>query len=193
LPAGQSVPLRLVQTDGDTLLDHTEVAATISRPDGAFSFVGVPSGRYAIRVERVPRPAQRITQVGAATRSELAPGASDEPTLWATVPVTVSGGDEREVSVGLSTGVRARGRLVFSGVAPKPTAAQLSLLEIAIDKASGQHPLIFNTDRVRPTADTFQTAELVPGKYLIRASAPPGWTLKSATAGDTDVAAPGGG
>jgi protocatechuate 3,4-dioxygenase beta subunit len=92
------------------------------------------------------------------------------------------------VSVPLNTGVRATGRLVFSGVAARPTAAQLSVLDITIESAEGRHPAVFNADRVRPTGDTFQTAELVPGKYLINAAAPAGWTMKSAMAGGHDIA-----
>lgn len=183
-----SVALRLVQTDSDSMFDPTEVAATLSGADGAFSFIGVPTGQYVIKVVRVPRLPDVMTQVGQTTRIEQAAGVSAEPTLWASVPVSVSGGDVTGVGVALQTGARATGRLVFDGARAKPTAAQLSGGEVTIEAATGERPLIYRSDRVRLGGETFQTAELTPGRYLIRATVPAGWTMKSVVADGRDVA-----
>ncbi len=188
LPASGAVALRLVQSDSETVLDETEVAATLSSADGAFTFVGVPAGRYLIKVLRVPRLAQVTTQVGSTLRMEQAQGVSMESTFWATVPVTVGGSDVSGIGVALSTGTRTTGRVVFDGVRPKPTANQIASVEITIELASGEKPLVYKSDSVRLAGETFQTPEIVPGKYLIRANAPSGWSLKSVTAGGQDVA-----
>jgi hypothetical protein len=187
LPAGSALTLRLVQADSETVLEETEVAATISSANGSFAFLGVPAGNYMIKVLRVPLLPQVTTQMGSAVRSEQAQGVSMDPTLWATQPVAVGSGDVNGLVVALSTGVRANGRLVFDGTRARPTAAQLASVEITIAAAGGERPLIFRSDRVRLAGETFQTPGLAPGKYVIRSNAPPGWTMKSVTAGAQDV------
>ncbi len=159
LPASGAVSLRLVLPDSETLLDETTVAATVSSADGAFAFVGVPAGNFLIKVLRVPMLPPVTTQMGSAVRSEQAQGVSMEPTLWATSPVTVGGSDVTGLAVALSTGVRTSGRVVFDGVRPKPTAAQLASIEITIEAAGGEKPLIFRSDRVRLAGEAFQTPE----------------------------------
>jgi hypothetical protein len=188
LPASGAVSLRLVRPDSETLLDETEVAATVSSVDGAFTFLGVPVGEYLIKVLRVPQLPRLTTQIGSTVRSEQAQGVSTEPTLWAAVPVSVAGNDITGLTVALNTGVRASGRVVFDGARPKPTAAQLASIEVTIEAAGGEKPIIFRSDRVRLAGETFQTPELAPGKYLIRSNAPAGWVMKSATAGSRDIA-----
>lgn len=187
LPANKVVPLRLVQPDSETVLDETEVAATLSSRDGAFTFVGVPAGDYMIKVLRVPQLPSVTTEIGSTTRIEQAQGVSLDPTLWASVPITVAGTDVSGVGVPLRTGVRTSGQLVFDGTRPKPTAAQLASIEITIEAAGGEKPLFYRSDRVRLGGETFQTPELVPGKYLIRSNGPTGWVMKSAIAGNRDV------
>ncbi len=187
LPAGTAVAMRLVHSDSETVLDETEVAATISASDGSFAFLGVPAGSYAIKVLRVPLLPPQTTQVGSGVRSEQAQGVSMDPTLWAVKPIAVGGSDVSGLVVALSTGVRATGRVLFDGTRPKPTAAQLASMEITIAAAGGEPPLIFRSDRVRLARETFQTPELAPGNYVIRSNAPAGWTMKSVTAGTQDV------
>jgi uncharacterized protein (DUF2141 family) len=177
--------LRLGQND-DSVLHDTEVATTISGPNGAFTFLGVPPGQYTVRVLRVGRPPQMTTTVGSVIRSEQGIGSSPDPTLWANVPVSVGDADVTDVGVTLNTGVRTSGRIVFAGTA-KPTTAQLASLEIAFELADGRRPSRFGDDRLRPAGETFVTPELAPGKYLIRTSSLPSWRMKSAVAGERDI------
>src|SRR6185436_16229733 len=97
---------------------------------GAFSFVGVPPGQYAIRVLKVPAPTplppprtDALVAIGPAGGSFLmdsSPGApapppppplSPDPTLWASQLITVGETDLAGVDVRLHTGVRVTGRI----------------------------------------------------------------------------------
>lgn len=179
--------LRLVQSDGDTLLQETQVATTVSDASGAFTFLGVPPGRYIVRVMSMPRLPQVMTQVGAVMRMEQGAGSSSEPTLWADVPVSVANVDTTGVAVSLSTGVRASGHVVFDATSTKPDPAQLAGSVITFELADGRPPLRYGDDRTRLTGDTFTTPELPPGKYLVRMDPRGPWTMKSAMAGPRDI------
>jgi carboxypeptidase family protein len=183
---GEGLVMRLAQDDSAVLHD-TDVAATVSGPNGVFTFLGVSPGRYIARVMRVGQLPRMTTQVGSIVRTEQAIGSSPDPTLWATMPVIVGDGDVSGVEVRLSTGVRATGRLVFDGKSATPTAAQLASFEIAIEFADGRRPSRYGDDRMRPAGDTFVTPELAPGKYLIRTGRVGSWKMKSAVSGNRDI------
>lgn len=178
--------LRLGQND-DSVLHETEVATTISGPNGAFTFLGVPPGQYIVRVMRVGRLPRMTTAVGSVMRTEQAIGSSPDPTLWASVPVSVGDADVTDLGVALNTGARTNGRIVFAGTGAKPTTAQLASIEITFELADGRRPSGYGDDRLRPGGETFVTPELAPGKYLIRTSSLPSWRMKSAIAGEREI------
>ena len=110
-PGGPAAGLsmRIVRADGDTVLQETEVAATVSDTNGDFTFVGVPTGQYTVRVMQMAQLPSVGTQVGVMTCREQGVGASAEPTLWANLSMSVGEADVGGLSVTLRTGVRITG------------------------------------------------------------------------------------
>jgi hypothetical protein len=122
------------------------------------------------------------------------PPAPTERLLHADAPVTVTDRSVRGVALDLQPGVRVAGRSEFEGTAKRPTAAEWRAVYVALDPAGGQMfkaaggyeqglGAMFSDDGriVLPSA--------WPGRYVVRLeSPPPGWTVKSVTAGGRDVA-----
>ena len=182
--------------------DSYETATTITDAAGAFTFLGVPPGRYRLRTLRAPeRPrtqslgAATIIQTGSTTISSGIGGGPplpipDEPTWWASMPVTVGGSDVTGLAVTLRSGARIRGRVQFDGTAKPPADDQLERISVSIESADGRTssgPIHTRTARV--DADGRLTSyQLPPGAYILRAGAPPsGWTFASATLDGRDV------
>jgi hypothetical protein len=83
-------------------------------------------------------------------------------------------------------GVPWRGRVVFEGAAPVPD--DLTQISFALAAAEGTPFELASGIRGRAEADrTFATLGVPAGKFLLRASAPPPWRLRSAIAGGRDL------
>jgi Carboxypeptidase regulatory-like domain len=177
-------------------------ATTVTDATGAFTFLGVPPGVYTIRALKVPpRPLTPSTmttviQTGTSTifsggGPSAPPPIPNDPTWWATVPVSVGQNDVADVAVALHSGARISGRLEFEGTAEKPAADRLPLVNVQIDRADGRTTSSnqFTLGRgVVDVAAQFKTYQLPPGRYVVRATgAVPGWTFKSATLGGRDI------
>ena len=182
-----------------------ETATTVSDDGGAFTFLGVPPGRYVIRATRVPkRPVTvsnftSVIQVGGSTIMSgggLAPTPPipDEPTYWALTPVTVGASDVSGIAVALRPGGRVTGRVEFVGTTPKPAGPRLEQISVSLESADGRTAGTFfgltPVMRGRIDADgSFKTYQLPGGRYVIRAQTPPaGWTFKSAMFDGRDLA-----
>ncbi len=179
-----------------------ESAATITDGAGRFTFLGVTPGEYTLRVLQAPaRPvttssnASITVQVGNSTITSVVAGPPPPipnlPTFSASMPIAVA---EREISglvVSLHEGARLGGRVDFVGAAARPTAEQLQRIFVNIDAADGR--------TVGPAAVTqlwqaqvdangqLMSYELPPGKYVLRATAPPGWKFTGATLDGKDA------
>ena len=187
------------------------VAEAVSDADGAFTFLGVPTGAYVIRVQKNPlQPEQRpgagmttVIQTGnggtimTSSGGGPPPPVTSDPTLWAQVPVSVTGPDVTGLNVTLRAGVRLSGRVQFIGSSPQPTAAQLAQMSINVQAAGGrtQAALTINGGAFNSTRGSvdatgeFKTYQFPPGRFVIRATVPsPGWTLASAMFRGRDVA-----
>jgi hypothetical protein len=117
------------------------------------------------------------------------PPISNEPTLWASMPVSVGEGDLTGLSVVLRQGLRVSGRVEFDGSAERPAADQLSRILILIEPVEGTMDRIATQPGRVLASGQFNTSGVAAGKYFVRvAGAPSGWTLKGAMLGDRDLA-----
>jgi uncharacterized protein (DUF2141 family) len=177
-----------------------EAATTITDSTGAFTMLGVPAGRYTVRVIDVPQPqtASTTTTVRLEGRSTSAlsmvqsrgtGGLSTDPTLWATVPITVSDDGVPDIEVALHPGARVSGRLVYDGKIDALTANQLQRLSLTLERADGRLPEVLSADVARFDASgRFTSVGLEPGAYVLRLSGNLGpWRLQSALVGGVDI------
>jgi len=125
-------------------------------------------------------PSENSSYLDAATglaTSPRAAGGGDEPSWWASVPVTVGDSHVRDVSVVLQRGARVSGRVDISGLTTtRLTGEQLERIVIRFERADGRAEL--SQAVARPDAQgRFRTPELSPGRYVVRvATAPTTWS-----------------
>lgn len=204
---GPVTSLALTLSAGIGVADTEAIAGAVTDGNGAFTFPAVPVGQYTLRV--VKQPAMPTTgrtttviQAGSGVAfTTMISGSSGpqplptEPTLWATLPVSVGRADVTNLAVVLQNGPRISGRVEFEGTAPKPLPERIAALPLSIEGdvprpaplsfatiASAQWPARFDA------SGTFRSASVPAGKYFVRVpTAPPGWTFKSATLNGRDV------
>jgi hypothetical protein len=177
-------------------------ASTVTDTTGAFTFLGVPSGVYTIRVLKMPlRPATpsaitSVIQTGTSTISSgggstAPPPIPSEPTWWANVAVSVEDSDVTDVAVTLRAGARVTGHLEFDGAAQKPAADRLAQAGVQVQRADGRTTFSNQFTLVRGVVDAtgaFNTYQFPPGRYVVRATGSwPGWTFKGAFLNGRDV------
>jgi hypothetical protein len=161
-----NIGLHLVSDQGSGRFNNDwtlEAASTVSDPAGRFAFLGVPAGQYLLEVLKVPSGA---------------PALSGERLLFAKVPVSVGTSEVRELVVALAEGGRLAGQVHFKGTKPRPPDQEMRGIAITLESAEGMLTSQFRS--ARPNADgAFETASYPPGRYILLASAPPGWSLDS--------------
>ncbi|HXT70903.1 MAG TPA: carboxypeptidase-like regulatory domain-containing protein [Vicinamibacterales bacterium] len=179
--AGMAVHL-LPAFASDSVLERTyEAGITVSTGDGSFAFAAVPPGDYVLKAWRLPQALVIGTDATAA-----------EPTLWASVPVTVTERGVADVAVTLKAGSVIRGRLVQEGTAAAaPPARYQTFLSVAFEPP---WVLAFGArlaTRVTPALE-FSTQGLPPGRYapvlpnqFLAPAA--GWYFESATQSGRDL------
>jgi len=91
--------------------------------------------------------------------------------------------DVRNLQLVLQPGARVKGFVQFEGSAAPP---DLTRVPLRIEPAGGRLdsaviPAMFTSDH------KFASQGLLPGRYLVRANAPAGWTFKSATYQGRDI------
>ncbi len=199
------VGMRLVPADAELMATELEASNTLSDSTGAFRFLNVTPGQYALKVVRQPTPA-RNTRDMTATMVEMGGGVVFStvtssspvdaplpagPTLWESMPIPVGRSDVTDVAVSLRTGTRLSGRVEFEGSARVPEAAALTRINILLESAGGQMTRAAGAlrGRVEPNGQ-FTTVGLPGGRYLLRVigGVAAAWTLKSAMHEGRDLA-----
>ena len=183
-----------------------ESALTLTDPGGAFTFLGVPSGTYTVKVLKMPRPALPAgasegsimvstgsggisfgTSVGSPITAPPLPALPTEPTLWGTAPLAVGTTNIAGVSITLRTGVRVTGRLEFEGTRQPPTPDQIQRMSVSLQPLDPRSGGVITPGRVS-TDLQFRTMEFPPGRYNVTAGgAGMDWTLKSAMFNGRDI------
>jgi hypothetical protein len=196
-----------------------EAASTATDASGSFTFLGVTPGEYILKGLRVPRAlstsSSSMTMIEVSGPNGMIMGMSSsngatapppplptEPSLWATMPVSVGERDLAGLSVALRPGARVGGRIVFEGTREPPSPDQVQRASIQINPVGGSTSIQFLLGPKRVETDgRFSSVGFPPGRYMVSASMPgvlggapgtapgsaPTWTLKSATRGGRDV------
>ncbi|MEZ5319487.1 MAG: carboxypeptidase-like regulatory domain-containing protein [Vicinamibacterales bacterium] len=141
-----------------------ETAVTVADARGAFTFHGVPAGRYVL--------------------TTAPPGR----TPWARTEIVVGESDVQDVTVQLRQGIRVHGRVEFAGTSrQRPTTALFPGASIA--RLGQLVPTGYATpDGVAPEADgAFTTPPYPPGRYLVLDQRLGPWMLRSAMLDGRDV------
>src|SRR5204863_7689302 len=116
--------------------------------------LGVPTGQYQVKVFGVPRPIQSngmpsnfttiefagpgggmmmgVSTSGPATSMPPPPPIPADPTLSATMPVSVGETDVKGLGVVVRAGPRLSGQLKFDGTREPPTPAQMQRANVSI-------------------------------------------------------------
>jgi hypothetical protein len=190
------LPVRLLTIDADGLPGPFDTALSVTDGLGRFTFMGVPPGRYLLRVERVPRGEVVNAPVGVPGSGFLPsnvrapqPVLPKETLLWGAQTIVVSDADVSGVSVALRSGARVRGRVEFTGARTKPPATIHGVIGLTLDRADGRPASHPGAGRGRVEADgQFATVGVPDGRYVLRVTGvPAGWFLQGALAGDRDI------
>lgn len=170
---------------------------TITDARGRYTFPAVPPGQYTLAAFR-GQPAWfegMAIMIGEEGGGVVMSKADDVPALPEPIPTRfgsagISVGDRTvEVSpIHLSEGVKASGRLTFSGAAKPPSPERLDKLYVVFEQADGhvrgmEYETVGKVDR----DGRFESVALPPGKYLLRTHDIEGWTLASALVGGRDA------
>lgn len=191
-PVGANVQVRLVPVGEQvSSMFGSDAANTMTLKDGSFTMLGVPPGQYTLEVVREPRPEMPAGMPVNPFADMMMPGGpAGGPTLSASVPLTIAGGDLTGLAVALREGLHVGGRLVFEGGDPNPPGAVANVMAVNLTPVDGGRQTVFSSGRQgTPDAEgLFKTQGHPPGRYLLQAGGRAGgWTMKSAISGGRDV------
>lgn len=197
-----NLPVRLIpqgSEDFGTTPVMPGTAGTLTDASGGFTFLGVTSGDYLLKIVQIPRPVapsappMTISVGSGMTISSFnqnleVPPSPAEPTMWATMPVGVGDADVSGVNVVLRAGLRVSGRVEFDGAAEKPAAEQLSRIPVLFEPVEGQMDRMATPPGRIDAKGQFTSYGLAGGRYYVRVNSPPtGWTFRGAFVGERDV------
>jgi len=167
------VRLFVTGTGGGRSDREIERAVTETDASGAFTFSGVPPGKYTLRVLVVPPPQGYGLPPGMGAgglQPAYVPPAID-PVLWTETPVSVGRSDVTGLAIVLRRGLHISGRVEFDSSSPAPTADARQRIAVTVfplehpDERRGQGGVV-NAD------GTFVLQGLGPGRYRVSCDAP---------------------
>ena len=169
-----------------------DVATAATRPDGTFTFLGVPPGQFFVRVVKPPRPQIPPELANNPVVQMALGGAGGLPqALFGEVPITVGGTDINDVAIVLTEGAKLTGRLVFDGASTPPQAQQLRSISIMLQATNGPNTGAGFGGPSQSAVDqdgAFKTPNYPAGKYLVNGgNAGQGWIVRSIIADGRDV------
>lgn len=181
--------VRLVPQEDDAHLFRDldfQQAATVTNEQGAFTFIGVPPGRYVLKVLFVPSVVPGAP--GSAARVGARGGGSPTPAVvdhirWAERMLTVAEADLERVEVPLRPALRVSGRVVFDSAVPPETVSQMtvSLVKERPDPIPPPAPQPVSSD------GTFTVRVYGPGSYSPVVSGLPRWQVQSILVGGVPI------
>ena len=149
------------------------------RPDGSFELTNVPPGDYVLDVQQRPQNIRGLQDINL---SQLE---------FASMPVSVSGGDIDNLTIVTTPGVTVSGRVAYQGQgAPKTTQ---SIQVVAAPPSGGPSPIgmLLNAKALgggRVGQDGTFELRGVAGPQMLRVQGvPAGWMLKSITLDGIDI------
>jgi hypothetical protein len=191
LPGGMFVTM--VPTAFTRTLATTPSTVAV-RPDGTFSFPGVPPGDYMVAAG--PGSQIVVTSEGASravSGGQAPPGAPSGAWSFGAAPVRVDGHDVTDVAVAIQRGLDVPGRVAFAGTSPSHTV-QMSVVLTPAEEVSQivRQPFAGQPDRA---TGQFVISGVTPGRYRVGVASPlvggpvppPTWTLKSIAVKGRDV------
>ena len=199
-----ALTLRLLPVGLENLGLGSEMAISLVRPDGSFTFLNVPAGRYIIdapntvsELATVPRtvtgavlpaPPSANGFGGSSDSVDLLPGVSYSRASFRTlapysarVPVTVTGTDVTGIAIRLRPHATMYGRVVVEADPARPLMKPPARFPLRLDPAGGEAHLGFPQNANDVESPAFQINDITPGPYFLRSYGYPGWIVKSVT------------
>ena len=181
-----------------------ETAQSVTDASGAFTFLGVPSGQYVAKVQRLPRT--QVNQMAMVTVMSSSGGFTSftsapadlgavapsppptEPSLFGEASVAVAEHDVDGVAVTLRAGAKVSGKVVFEGSAAAPTPDMLLRLTVTLTAVDGGNPAQLSAPPRASADGRFTTFGYPPGRYRVNVVSPfPQWSLRSVTLGGRNL------
>jgi protocatechuate 3,4-dioxygenase beta subunit len=174
-----------------------DAATAVTDASGTFTFYGVAPGQYVARVVKTQWPTSGrglvVASMGGDSDAWIAgqgrggpTPVPTEPLLAATQAITVGERDLPGITLMLHPGPRVAGHAQFVGSAPQPATTEWATIAVSLEPANGQAFAAVVPGRFDATGQ-FATPSSWPARYLIRATAPQGWTFDRAVYQGRDV------
>lgn len=192
--AGTSI--RLVPAPGRADDEALTVATATTAADGAFTFLGVPTGQYIVKAQAGARggmpmniPAEAMANIPPQILAQMNSRMSSGESSYLQSPLSVGDRDVTGLAFSLKPGAKISGQVVFDGVAAKP--ATLTNVQVSFVPQGGSGGM--GNPQAKLTAEaTFHTANYAPGIYTAAVAGVPGpWLLRSITVAGRNVMASG--
>ncbi len=149
----------------NSVVEPMGLPRAITDARGAFRFLAVSPGSYVLK---------------AAYLVQGPPNSGSDISLWAAQPLTIGDRAIDGLTVAMKQGLHVSGRAEFEGASEAMLAGGLQLIV-------GLRPIGAQSWRSLPARSasdgTFTTPGDAPGRYVVFASAPSGWTFESVSLG----------
>jgi hypothetical protein len=198
-----SLTLRLLPLGLENLGIGSEMATALVKPDGTFTFLNVPAGRYVLDAPnsvselaatpfviadtKLPAPAGREGWGMQSGDAALLPGVRHVRTTFrgvnapysGRIPVTVAGTDVSGLSLRLRPHVSMSGRVVIEPDPARPELKPPARFPIRLDSTTAEAHLGFPSSASATEPPEFLVPDISPGQFFVRAYGYADWLVKS--------------